>query len=439
MKYNLLIFLSSLFVLTACSSSSEDNPEPVVSPFLVSSSPSDGDTSVKSGNATLTLTYDQPVKLLTSHGITLNGVLVTATASSSSINITTILSSGQTYELIVPKGVIQTPVGIGTKEVTIIKFTTAAPTSGLSKEAQNVINFLKENYGKKIISGTVANVDWNVNEALWVHEQTGKYPALNGFDFISCFATWRDYTDTRVVEEWWNNNGLVTFMWHWNVPKSQGSSDYAFYTVDTNFDVTKATVEGSYENGIVKADLKKIAGYLKLLRDKKIPILWRPLHEAKGGWFWWGARGSTAYVALWRYMYDYFKSEGLNNLIWIYTKEPDDNAWYPGNDYVDILGRDIYNQTDNNNLKNEYNSIQNLYKDKMIAMSECGSVSDIAAQFETGVKWSWFMTWYDYDRTKDSSSSDFKSTEHEYANADWWKKAFNSSSVITRDQMPNLK
>jgi mannan endo-1,4-beta-mannosidase len=312
-------------------------------------------------------------------------------------------------------------------------------TTNPSPEAVNLYNFLKENFGKKIISGTVANVNWNINEAEWVYQHTGKYPVLNAFDYIHLHESWINYDNTTVVEDWWNNKGIVAAMWHWNVPVSAGSATYAFYTADTNFDISKAVQEGTYENGIIKADLEKIAGKLLLLKNKNIPVIWRPLHEAAGGWFWWGAKGAQPCKELWKMMFNYFKEKGLNNLIWVWTAEPNDDNWYPGNEYVDIVGRDIYNKTLGSDMFNEYNTLKQRYPNKIITLSEFGNVAEITDQFNAGAQWSWIMSWYDYDRTNNPGSAAFKSESHQHANATYWKNAFANSKVISRDQMPSLK
>ncbi|GHT11543.1 hypothetical protein AGMMS4956_04730 [Bacteroidia bacterium] len=312
----------------------------------------------------------------------------------------------------------------------------------------NVYSFLQKIAGNKTLSGTMANVNWNINEAEWVHHHTGKYPALNGFDYIHIYASWAisTYNNTGVIEDWWNNKGLVTICWHWNVPVAQGSSDYAFYTKKgdhssdgTTFDISKAVQDGTYENGIVKADLNKVATHLLALQQKNIPVLWRPLHEAAGGWFWWGAKGAEPLKALWRLMFETFEAKGLNNLIWVWTAEPGDNAWYPGDEYVDIVGRDIYNKTATSAMLSEYNTLRNRFPNKLTILSECGNVAKIADQWNAGAKWLWFMPWYHYDRTKATSGSDFNSTGHQHANVAWWSDAFSSDAVLSRDEMPNLK
>jgi mannan endo-1,4-beta-mannosidase len=70
-----------------------------------------------------------------------------------------------------------------------------------------------------------------------------------------------------------------------------------------------------------EAQVDVIAGYLKQLRDARIPVLWRPYHEANGDWFWWGGRGGeNGYIALYRMTYDRLVHyHHLDNLIWVWN------------------------------------------------------------------------------------------------------------------------
>ena len=69
-------------------------------------------------------------------------------------------------------------------------------------------------------------------------------------------------------------------------------------------------------------------------------MLWRPLHEASGGWFWWGAHGPDPFKQLWELMFRRFTEvHELHNLIWVYTADPTaHHDWYPGDDMVDVVG-----------------------------------------------------------------------------------------------------
>ena len=102
-----------------------------------------------------------------------------------------------------------------------------------------------------------------------------------------------------------------------------------------------------------------------------------------------------------------------------------DNDWYPGDEYVDIVGRDLYGN-DANICYNEYRNLYTTYG-KIIALSECGFseytntfVAGIEDQWNAGAKWSWFMPWY---------TTDF------HAPQEWWGDFMNSDLVITRDEV----
>jgi mannan endo-1,4-beta-mannosidase len=310
-----------------------------------------------------------------------------------------------------------------------------------SQEAQNLYNYLKQNFETNIITASMANVNWNTNEAQWVFQHTGKEPAINVFDYIHLYASpanWIDYGNTSVVEQWYNSGGIVGAMWHWNVPKAKGAQSYAFYSADTDFNVFAATYPETDEYDVAMRDLERLADCLLLLKEKNIPVLWRPLHEAAGKWFWWGAMGAEPCKRMWRMMFDYFQQRGLNNLIWIWTSEPNDDNWYPGDQYVDIIACDVYSKNTAWNLQ-RFNYLKLKYPTKPIAMSECGNVSDMQAQWDAGAHWGWFMPWYDYQRTLNPASADFQQTQHQYASIDWWTKVLNMPNVITKDKLPDLK
>ena len=230
--------------------------------------------------------------------------------------------------------------------------------------------------------------------------------------------------------------------WHWMVPAYEGAStdNMTYDPTKTTFRPKNATVDGTWENKVVKADLEKMAGYLKLLQDKKIPVIWRPLHEAAGNiyepwhgtaWFWWGYDGADAYKKLWIYMFDFFKEKGISNLIWVWTTQLKDADFYPGDAYVDIIGRDIYNQKSGADNQVQYKSVAEVHSKKLVALSECGNVATISSQWESGARWAFFMPWYQYNATT--------LVGHEHADDKWWTDAMKQDFVVTRDQLPSMK
>lgn len=468
--------LAGLFLIVslwACSSDDDGNGsgEPQLdAPQLVSSTPASGATDIAAGSLNVVLTYDQNVTAPSAgHSrVTVSGATVEK-VSANLKNVTiqlTGLEKGKNYSLVVAKGVVLGPTQVEAPEVTVSFSTEKEPevkpvatelcTPNPLPQAKKVYDYLVSVYGTKTLSASMANVNWNIAEAELVHQATGKYPAIAFFDYIHLAwspANWVDYSDTKVAEDWWNANGLIGASWHWNVPATESDTDLSKYTYSpgngtmnsdgswtTTFRPKNIFVEGSWESKIAKADLEKMAGYLKLLQDKGIPVIWRPLHEAAGNiyeynggtaWFWWGYDGAETYKRLWRYMFDYFKEAGINNLIWVWTTQTKDADFYPGDDYVDIVGRDIYNQTAGADNAAQYNLTADSYSGKLATLSECGSVAPVSSQWNSGARWSFFMPWYQYNATT--------LVGHQHADEAWWKDAMNQDFVISREDLPSMK
>lgn len=330
-----------------------------------------------------------------------------------------------------------------------------------SREAGNVYSFLRENAGVRVLSGVQSGDTANNNdrsEALY--SLTGKHPALVSYDFIFLQYSptpeswsWKvDYGDISAAREQWQKNGLVSYMWHWNVPTSQEAWEkgkagdfegYGFYSDKTGFSIVNALTSGTWENDFLLQDIEKVAGYLKLLQEEGIPVLWRPLHEAagnynvygtNGAWFWWGRGGADACKKLWKLLRDKLEGEyGLNNLIWVWTldvtrgAESEYASWYPGNDLVDIVGVDIY-ENDTEAKSRQYTAAVDLSGGhKMVTISECGNIPDPAKFLPAGQTWSWFLPW-NLDASEYTCNTD-----------NYWKQLMSSSLVYTRESMPSLK
>jgi mannan endo-1,4-beta-mannosidase len=99
-----------------------------------------------------------------------------------------------------------------------------------------------------------------------------------------------------------------------------------------------------------KADLDRVAEVLQQFADAGAVVLFRPLHESNGHWFWWGQSDPAEFQATWQGMFRYLTTtRGLHNLLWVYSAGRDYGdalsdpiRLYPGDDVVDIVGLDIY-------------------------------------------------------------------------------------------------
>ncbi|OMF65242.1 glycosyl hydrolase [Paenibacillus sp. FSL R5-0766] len=313
----------------------------------------------------------------------------------------------------------------------VIKMDTLS-NSKATPQAKALLDFMTSQYGKKIISG-----QQTLEDAKWIYKQTGKSPALVSSDLM-------DYSPSRVengstsneVEkmiEWYERGGIVSLSWHWNAPKGIGGNEpghewwRGFNTEFTTFDVEYALNHPESEDyKLLIRDIDAIAVQLKRLQDHNIPVLWRPLHEAEGGWFWWGAKGPEPAKKLYRLMYQRLTDHHqLNNLIWVWNSVKEE--WYPGDDMVDIVSIDVYNPAgDHSPNIAMYDELLFLGKHKkLVALAENGPIPDPDLLQTYGAHWSFFNTWTgDYLRDRKTNTK-----EH-------LKKVYNHDNVITLDELP---
>ena len=275
--------------------------------------------------------------------------------------------------------------------------------------ARALLHRLISLYGAKILSGQYGAADSD-----YVRNVTGKMPAIYGGDLM-------DYSPSRIARgakpdgtteaiiAQAKAGRIITLCWHWNAPtdlidamitgkdgKSVNALWYkGFYTNATTFDVQKALDNpASPEHALLLRDIDAIAVPLQKLSDANIPVLWRPLHEAEGGWFWWGAKGPEPFKQLWRLMFDRLtKFHHLHNLIWVDCSGLNSD-WYPGGDVVDIVGIDEYPSDVGDPLSSVWETLRTRYDGKkLIALTEFGGVPDLDKMRRYGLQWSYFVSW----------------------------------------------
>lgn len=453
----LLVVLVSLTGVSLTGvSCTDDGADSIGALRMVSIFPSDGATgvAVNAGTMDVCITFDDTLTLApTGFSKVSAGDAIVRRVHPEDLSLTVSLTGvekGKSYTLVVGRGTVLGASGEENEPLSVT-FTTVSPPGAstvdsrlsnpsATESANRVYAALREAYGTATVSASMANVSWNISEAELVRKEAGEYPAIAFFDYIHLHyspASWIDYNDTRVVEEWWNAGGIPGACWHWRVPRDATDTNpdnYTYSPGETSFRPSNIFVDGSWEQRVVDADLEEMAGYLLLLKEKGIPVIWRPLHEAAGNmfrggtaWFWWGADGGETYVRLWRHMYDFFREKGVDNLIWVWTTEMDDSPYYPGDDYVDIVGRDLYGATDPTAVAEEYEAILDAYPNKMIALSECGTVAPLSSQWEAGARWVFCMPWYQNNATTLEG--------HAHAPLEWWKDALECGNVMKRGDL----
>ncbi len=211
-----------------------------------------------------------------------------------------------------------------------------------------------------------------------LHTQTGKWVGILGVDyeFAQIFTPEELSRTNAVLIDYAHKGGLVTInltpqnpwlndesdLVHnpgtWNGPS--GTQSPAGLKAVTSLRDLLDPAKPVHAAWMRKLD--RVAAALQELKAAGVIVLWRPMQEMNGSWFWWGMKSHpndpSPYVDVYRHMHDYFtKTKHLNNLIWVYSPNASlgaNNAsdwnrtvdWaYPGSSFVDIIAGTAYDDS----------------------------------------------------------------------------------------------
>ena len=293
--------------------------------------------------------------------------------------------------------------------------------------------------------------------------KTGQTPYVLGIDYEHdriFTAEELIQTNSKLIEHA-KAGGIVTINWSPHSPWANDESDIAnnpgthqhSRSQHTPKPDLKALIQqGSAINKIWLKKLDRIAEALNHLQQNDVPVLWRPLQEMNGFWFWWGhtepMSDASEYVAVWQHMYHYLTEvKGLNNLLWVYS--PNDTVrlnaglitrkpmWaYPGDNYVDVIAGTNYEAT----LKLKYyDDIKGLSKPLGIAeygpdFSSKGLDNRLYAQrlLQQGKRIAYWVSWHSYPDGQ-GGTVDLSLIDNNYA-----KELLNNPQVYTLEKpVPN--
>jgi mannan endo-1,4-beta-mannosidase len=246
----------------------------------------------------------------------------------------------------------------------------------------------------------------------------GKEPAIMGYDFNGLSPGQAGNRDAEKAIAWSKRGGIVTFQWHWNAPNGRGD----FYSKEFDLKAALADPQSADYRAILR-DVDRVATELKKLQAAGVPVIWRPLHEAEGKWFWWGMSGGEACRGLYRLIFDRLtKHHGLHNLIWTWTsygKEKEN--WHPGDQVVDLVVWDYESPT-------AWAQLQELFgrSGTMFGLGEEGKLPDPRHFGQR--PWLYFLTWA--YMIEDTSKGNTKS---------WIREVYNNPRVITLADLPLLR
>lgn len=278
--------------------------------------------------------------------------------------------------------------------------TTSIVDHGATKETKALYRNLKALQGEKILFGhqdaTAYGIGWKYEDGQSdVKKVTGDHPAVHGWDWGQLelgdsvnldqvhFALIRQ----RIIEAY-ERGGINTVSWHLRNPLTEGSS------WDVSSDkVVQSILPGGSQHQVFVQWLDRVADFSKSLHTANgtaVPVLFRPFHEHTGSWFWWGGDlcSREDYIALWQFTVTYLRDQkNVHNFLYCYSPDfvTTDEAYfdrYPGDDYVDVLGLDLYHRNGESEASNYITAVQNVMKiiseysaahDKVFVFSETGS------------------------------------------------------------------
>jgi hypothetical protein len=193
-----------------------------------------------------------------------------------------------------------------------------------------------------------------------IKDVTGDYPAVYGWELGHLEIDRPTNLDSvpfdkmkQFIKQGYQRGGMITISWHLNNPLTGKSAwEPAPGTVT-------AILPGGEKHALYKGWLDKLAGFLLDLKGSRgefIPVVFRPYHELNGSWFWWGKNHCTPdeFKKLWQFTVAYLRDEKkLHHLLYAFNTDRFNSREeylerYPGDEWVDVIGFDIYQRGNNN-------------------------------------------------------------------------------------------
>lgn len=228
-------------------------------------------------------------------------------------------------------------------------------------QTKNLLDNMRElsNAGKTMFGhqcSTLYGIGWSGEAGRSdIKSICGDYPAVVGWDLAEIelgkdanidgdsFAAIRE-----LIKESYARGGITTLSWHTTNPVTNG-------TAWDNTEAVYRIIPGGDLHEKFCGYLDKVAEFIASLKvgDEYVPVLFRPWHEHSGSGFWWGNGNCTPeqFVALWKFTVEYLRdTKDLHNILYVFSTDivSSQSAYlnfWPGNEWVDVLGIDAYERS----------------------------------------------------------------------------------------------
>ncbi len=215
-----------------------------------------------------------------------------------------------------------------------------------------------------------------------VHDVVGDHPGIHGSDFhflIDKDAHERMAHKTAALTAY-ESGAVVTFDYHW-LGKYGGSHNWDKRDAKILYNV----VHNDDNDGDVTWFYQHLDAVLDVVNNQlQFPIIFRPFHEMNGNWFWWGSKlkgGPETYRRAYQILVEYL-SERSDYILFCWSPDKTfDLEYYPGDEYVDVIGFDGYGQ---GNPKTHWFKVKDMIKGLEDAVDFAAAHGKVAAFTETG-------------------------------------------------------
>lgn len=328
----------------------------------------------------------------------------------------------------------------------------ACTNPNASLRVVNTVRYFTEAFGQMVL--TAQNVSPASNAEIdAVYNATGRYPAIRSTELA--FATMANEEDQQRVEdeielasEWSGEGGIQAYIWHWyspNIRHSVNAGDFSLDIAFENVDLSETAMldddmKNALEvNGYMAAelsalldDIDRMAEIFKRLDDAGAAVIFEPIPDGDTGQYWWGGSAEN-YVKLWKLLFDRLcRYHKIKCLIWVWSGS--DMEYYPGSNYVDIVGQSLF-ETSDSSFAGRFQSISSILPSpKILAVTSCDVMPNIDNMYRDNALWLWTAPAAgDYTLNMNGALSE------SYNTVVYMKDFYNHKFTVARDELPSMK
>lgn len=331
-------------------------------------------------------------------------------------------------------------------------------TKNLFTNIASIANSDKFIFGQEFpLSFQLKSLDFDLNTSD-CKDITGDHPGVYGIDphYMLYKTASQKQLHIDEAKHAYSNGSIVTFDFH-----QQSKSEHKIYFNDITTSTDKSLMFDIVNNRNNARDwfYKELDQVLNIINnDLGFPIVYRPFHEMDGNWFWWGTQATNhspqLYIDFYRLTVDYMRNKSNLILFGWTPNEKINSSYYPGDDYVDLVGIDAYSQ----NVTTLKNNLIDLTKfatthNKVAILSETGKgnyvndaptfwTSTILKAIQDGgsdIRIAWALAWFNAPWDSNQSNLFIPNSSSSTEVKDDFKKFYNSETTLFQNEVKALK